>query len=138
MLKVKVYTDGACIGNPGPMGVGIMLECDGHRLKTGKYVGQGTNNRAEIIAVIEAFKTIKRKDIHVILHTDSQLVYGYLTEGWKAKKNKELVEEMKKLATQFAKFEVVKVKAHADDPLNNEVDKLARMAAKKKQNIVVK
>jgi len=132
--KVIVYTDGACPGNPGPMGIGFILRYNGHEIKVGRYIGEGTNNRAEILAVIEALKSIKRRDVHVVLHTDSQLVYGYLTQGWKVKKNKELVEEMKKLCREFAKFEVVKVKGHADNVANNEVDRLAREAARKKKD----
>ena len=132
MKKVIVYTDGACLSNPGPMGIGFILCYNGHEIKVGRYIGEGTNNRAEIWAVIEALKSIKKKDVHVILHTDSQLVYGYLTQGWKVKKNKELVEEMKRLCEEFARLEVVKVKGHADNAANNEVDRLARKAARKR------
>ncbi|AMM40697.1 ribonuclease H [Candidatus Desulfofervidus auxilii] len=134
MFKVTIYTDGACIGNPGPMGIGFILQCNGHQLKVARYIGEGTNNVAELTAVIEAFKAIKNKKVHAVLHTDSQLVYGFLKGTSKARALRHYAEEMKKLAAEFGKLEVVKVTAHADDTMNNTVDKLARKAAKTKKS----
>ena len=134
MLKVTIYTDGACIGNPGPMGIGFILQCNGHHLKVARYIGKGTNNVAELTAVIEAFKAIKNKKVHAVLHTDSQLVYGFLKGTSKARALRHYAEEMKKLAAEFGKLEVVKVTAHADDTMNNTVDKLARKAARAKKS----
>ena len=134
MFKVTIYTDGACIGNPGPMGIGFILQCNGHQLKVARYIGEGTNNVAELTAVIEAFKAIKNKKVHAVLHTDSQLVYGFLKGTSKARALRHYAEEMKKLAAEFGKLEVVKVTAHADDTMNNTVDKLARKAARSRKS----
>ena len=71
MFKVTIYTDGACIGNPGPIGIGFILQCNGHQLKVARYIGEGTNNVAELTAVIEAFKAIKKKSMESYTRTAS-------------------------------------------------------------------
>jgi len=135
MLKVTIYTDGACIGNPGPMGIGFILQCNGHQLKVARYIGEGTNNVAELTAVIAALSCLKHPEkTYVQLYTDSQWVVGVLSQNWKIKKNVKLAEKAKKLAAKFGKLEVVKVTAHGDDTMNNTVDKLARKAAKTKKS----
>ena len=88
MNKVVIYTDGACKGNPGPGGWGAILRADDGTEKElfGGEVAT-TNNRMEMMAVIEALSALKRP-CHVILHVDSQYVLKGMTEwlqGWKAK-----------------------------------------------------
>ena len=135
MFKVTIYTDGACLGNPGPMGIGFILQCNGHQLKVARYIGEGTNNVAELTAVIAALSCLKHPEkSHVRLYTGSQWVVGVLSQNWKIKKNVKLAEKAKKLAAKFGKLEVVKVTAHGDDTMNNTVDKLARKAAKTKKS----
>ena len=131
MFRVDAYTDGACSGNPGPGGVGVVLLCGEHRKEISRPLEQTTNNRAEIQAVIDALSCLHRPEkTEVTLHTDSQLVYGLLTRGWKAKANRELVAEMREFSQRCASFQAVKVKGHNDDTLNERADQLAREAVK--------
>ena len=127
MFKVSAYTDGACSGNPGPGGVGVVLLCAKHRKEISRPLGDSTNNRAEIQAVIDALRCLHRPEkTELTLYTDSQLVCGLLTQGWKAKANQDLVAEMRQLAQKCASFQAVKVKGHNGDPLNERADQLAR------------
>jgi len=86
--KIVIYTDGACKGNPGPGGWGALLRsADGIEKELFGGEAQTTNNRMEMMAVIEALSALKRP-CHVILHVDSQYVLKGMTEwlqGWKAK-----------------------------------------------------
>jgi ribonuclease HI len=87
MEKIEIFTDGACKGNPGPGGWGALLVIDGNEKEM--FGGQlnTTNNRMELMAVIEALNVLKRP-CDVVLHTDSQYVQKGITEwihGWKAR-----------------------------------------------------
>lgn len=137
-VYVEIYTDGSCLGNPGPMGIGIVLI----NLNTndiyeiGDYIGEGTNNVAEIKAVIFALQLLKDPgNTNVKLHIDSQLIEKFLTNKWKPTKNIELVQEMINLSKKFKKIEIVKVSAHKDVQFNNIADSLANTAAKKRTSI---
>ena len=131
-MKVEIWTDGACPGNPGPMGIGVVMRVNGNeQLRTiSRNLGYGTNNQAEILAVIHALRNLpcKIEEAEVTLHTDSQLIHGWLMLGWKVKANRELVGEMKCLAALCKSFKVVKVKGHAGDRHNELADHLARQA----------
>ena len=70
---VDIYTDGACSGNPGPGGWGALLRIDGKEKELSGYVAQTTNNRMEMMAVLEALRVLKRP-VSVRVHTDSQYV----------------------------------------------------------------
>ncbi|MDB5991031.1 MAG: rnhA [Herbaspirillum sp.] len=87
MDKVEIFTDGACKGNPGPGGWGAVLVAGGHEKELfGGELGT-TNNRMELLAVIEALKALSRP-CEVIVHTDSQYVQKGISEwihGWKAR-----------------------------------------------------
>jgi ribonuclease HI len=87
MDKVEIFTDGACKGNPGPGGWGAVLVAGEHEKELfGGELGT-TNNRMELLAVIEALKALSRP-CDVIVHTDSQYVQKGISEwihGWKAR-----------------------------------------------------
>ena len=87
MEKIEIFTDGACKGNPGTGGWGALLVVDGHEKELFGGELNTTNNRMELMAVIEALNALKRP-CEVILHTDSQYVQKGITEwihGWKAR-----------------------------------------------------
>lgn len=129
MFKVEIYTDGACSGNPGPAGVGAVLLCKDKRKEISKGIGHSTNNRAEIQAVIEALSALKHPEkTEVTLYTDSQLVSGLLQGTYKAKKNKDLVDKMTTLSANLRSLEVVKIRGHNGNPLNELAHSLARDA----------
>jgi ribonuclease HI len=140
-MRVDAYTDGACKGNPGPGGWGVILRSSdraGKPVEKELFGGEPstTNNRMELRAVIEALQALKRPcDVHV--HTDSQYVLKGMTEwlaGWKARgwktaskqsvKNVDLWQALD-LATSGHRIEWHWVKGHAGHPENERADALA-------------
>jgi ribonuclease HI len=137
--RVKVYTDGACSGNPGPGGWGAILMFNGREKELSGGERLTTNNRMELTAAIKALEALNRP-CAVDLYTDSQYLRLGVTEwlnGWKARgwrtadkkpvKNDDLWRRLDELRVghQIAWHWV---KGHADDPLNNRVDALAVQA----------
>ena len=138
MTGVHIYTDGACKGNPGPGGWGVLLKSG----ETEKELFGGepatTNNRMELMAVIRALEALKRP-CAVTLHVDSQYVLKGMTEwlaGWKAKgwrtaakqpvKNQELWQELDELVNRKGHaIEWRWVRGHNGDPGNERADELA-------------
>ena len=136
MHEVTIYADGACSGNPGPAGIGVVLVTGNRRKEISRPIGEGTNNIAEYSAAIEGLKALRdRSQCEVTLYTDSELVIGMLN-GWKAKIHVDLVEEMRSLARECAIFKAVHVKGHNGDELNEHCDRLAKAAAKKAAFVV--
>ncbi len=129
---IVVYTDGACSGNPGPAGSGVVLIWGKHRKEISRYLGTGTNNIAELVAIQIALETITNKNLPVKLHTDSSYSIGVLKQGWKAKKNQELIENIRQLVAQYPRLELIKVRGHHGVPENERADELARMAVERK------
>ncbi|MCP4602938.1 MAG: ribonuclease HI [Proteobacteria bacterium] len=128
---IVAYTDGACIGNPGPAGLGYVITFpDGRQIKRGEPLGQGTNNIAELTAIARVLDLIERPTDPVVIHTDSKYAIGVLILGWKAKANQKLIHQIKKNLARFPRLELRKVKGHAGVPENELVDDLARNAAK--------
>lgn len=122
-----VYTDGACTGNPGPAGLGVVILDGKERKELSEYLGHGTNNIAELMAIVRALEVVP-KDRTVIVHADSSYALGLLGKGWKAKANQEIVERMRALARQFSDLRLVKVAGHAGVSENERADQLARDA----------
>jgi ribonuclease HI len=131
--RVVIYTDGASSGNPGPSGIGIRLQYGAHVKEISRYIGHATNNIAELLAVKEALEAVHRKDLPVRLHTDSSYVHGLLTKGWKAHKNRDLVDEIRLLASKFENLELIKVAGHAGEEGNERADYLATSAIEKRK-----
>jgi ribonuclease HI len=129
---VCVYTDGACSGNPGPAGIGIVLRYKDQTKEISRYIGQGTNNIAELQAIKVGLEAVRNRSMPVIVFTDSNYAFGLLSQGWKAKMNTALVEEIRKLSTGFKQLRFVKVKGHAGHPENERADKLAVQAIQKR------
>lgn len=133
-----LYTDGASRGNPGPGGYGVLLLWNGHRKELSQGYKHTTNNRMELLAVIEGLKAIKKKEIPVTVFSDSQYVVNAVEKGWLdtwiktnfkgGKKNQDLWKEYYELAKGFT-IKFVWVKGHADNPYNNRCDQLATAAA---------
>jgi ribonuclease HI len=128
---VIVYTDGACTGNPGPMGIGVVIVDGKERREVSEYLGLGTNNIAELTAIERALELCP-KERTVLVHSDSAYALGLLGKDWKAKKNQELVARLRKLAAQFKDVRWVKVAGHAGVPENERCDQLAREAVERR------
>jgi ribonuclease HI len=127
-LPVVAYTDGACSGNPGPAGLGVVLRVGNVRRELSEYLGQATNNIAELTAILRAIEGVEPTSDPVVVHTDSQYAIGVLQKGWKAKANQELIEKLKARMRHFERLRLVYVKGHAGIPLNERADALARQA----------
>ena len=92
------YTDGACSGNPGPAGSGVVLVAPERQDARGlEYLGEATNNVAELTAILRAVEWIPAAARAIVVHTDSQYAIGVLQKGWKAKANGELVARAKRV-----------------------------------------
>jgi ribonuclease HI len=135
---LEIWTDGACSGNPGPMGIGVVIVDGTGREEISEYLGVGTNNIAELVAIergVEAsLKRIATTARRVRVHTDSSYAIGLLSKGWKAKANQELVERIRrKLASFPAALVFVKVAGHAGIPENERCDELARTAVERRR-----
>ena len=138
MNTVEIYTDGACKGNPGPGGWGVLLKSGSTEKEMYGGERETTNNRMEMLAVIMALEALKRP-CHVILHADSQYVLKGITEwltGWKARgwktaskqpvKNVDLWQRLDALVSGAGhKIDWRWVKGHDGDPGNERADALA-------------
>jgi ribonuclease HI len=129
---VIVYTDGACTGNPGPMGLGVVIVDGKKRKELSEYLGVGTNNIAELTAIERALEHCPR-DRTVVVHSDSAYALGLLGKNWKAKANQELVARLRKLAAEFEDVRWVKVRGHSGVPENERCDELATGAIANKR-----
>ncbi|MGN0824342.1 MAG: ribonuclease HI [Candidatus Coproplasma sp.] len=142
MKKVTIYTDGACSGNPGVGGWGAVLMYNGAERRISGAEDNTTNNRMELLAVINALECLK-EPCEVTLYSDSAYtvngflngwVYEWEKSGWKKADKKPVLNDdlWKRLLslTRTHKVEFVKVKGHADNEYNNVCDKLATDAVK--------
>ncbi|PRC91084.1 ribonuclease HI [Solimicrobium silvestre] len=136
MDQINIYTDGACKGNPGPGGWGALLVVGANEKELFGGEANTTNNRMELMAVIQALSALKRP-CHVTIHTDSQYVLKGITEwieGWKAKgwktaskapvKNVDLWQTLDAATTQH-QIEWRWVKGHSGHAGNERADQLA-------------
>ena len=138
MKEVIIYTDGACSGNPGPGGFGAVLCYGDHIREISGGEENTTNQRMELLAAIVALEQLKYP-CRVKLHSDSAYLINAFRQNWfknwqkngwlNSKKepvqNRDLWERLLELAARHS-IEWIKVKGHADDPLNNRCDELAR------------
>jgi ribonuclease HI len=124
---VEIWTDGACSGNPGPMGIGVVVIDGATRREKGEYLGVGTNNIAELTAIGRGIDLAGDGGRPMRVYTDSSYAIGVLSKGWKAKANQDLIAKLKR---QLAPLDVefVKVAGHAGVPENERCDELAREA----------
>jgi len=130
---IIIHTDGACSGNPGPAGIGVLLERGDEAIEHSEFIGEATNNVAELTAILRALEMLRPedKDAHVLLYTDSGWSLGVLIGGWKAKANLELIQQIKDRLANFSDVELLKVRGHAGQPGNEEADELATMAVRR-------
>lgn len=139
MTRVEAWTDGACRGNPGPGGWGVLLRSGEHERELWGADAHTTNNRMELMGAIKALESLKRA-CTIDLYTDSQYVRGGITEwmaGWKRNgwrtagkkpvKNQDLWQALDAAA---ARHDVRWhwVKGHSGHPENDRVDALANRA----------
>jgi ribonuclease HI len=132
---IHVWTDGACSGNPGPAGLGVVIVGDGpSQREISEYLGEATNNIAELTAILRGLESVTDKTRPVLVYSDSAYSIGLLTQSWKAKKNVELVTELREVCRRFSDLRFIKVLAHSGIPLNERVDQLAVGAISRRGN----
>ena len=141
MKKVKIFVDGACMGNPGPGGYAAILKYEDHVKEISGCEPNTTNNRMELKAVIVALKTLK-EPCHVILYTDSQYVVKGMTEWihswmkreWLTSNKKEVInKDLWQTLFELSKIHRIEwkwIKGHNKHPENERCDKLAKLAIK--------
>ena len=141
-IRDSIYTDGACSGNPGPGGWGVLIEIDNENIELSGGDRETTNNRMELMAAIKALEEID-KDYEITLYTDSNYVKDGITSwisnwkknNWKTAskkdvKNKELWMRLDE-AIKDKNISWVWVKGHAGNAGNEQADYLARSALEK-------
>lgn len=143
--EIVIYTDGSSRGNPGPGGYGVVLMYGGKRKELSAGYRHTTNNRMELLAVIEGLKALKKHDIAITIYSDSQYIVNAITKGWLnnwiktdfkgGKKNKDLWMQYYAVAKNL-QVKFVWVKGHADNPFNNRCDQLATQAADGKDLLI--
>ncbi len=129
--KICIYTDGASSGNPGPAGIGVLLRYGQSEKEISESIGIATNNVAELKAIEAGLGALKSTAIPVRIFTDSSYAYGVLMRDWKARKNQQLINNIKKAMARFKDLQLIKVKGHSGHRDNERVDFLARAAIKK-------
>ena len=143
MKKVDIYTDGACSGNPGMGGWGVVLIYSGHIKELSGYNNYTTNNRMELFSIIQGLKCLKEK-CSVTVYSDSAYAVDAINKGWVTKwensgwktadkgevKNRDLWTDLL-LTISGHEVEFVKVKGHSDNFYNNRCDEMARAEIKK-------
>ena len=143
MKHIEIFTDGACSGNPGPGGWGAILRYKGHEKELSGGEAETTNNRMELMAVIEALKALK-EPCEITLTSDSKYVCDAILKGWAVKwkknnwiksdkskaKNPELWDELRSLL-QKHKININWVRGHNGHPENERCDRLAEKKKKK-------
>ena len=141
MKKVEIFTDGACSGNPGPGGYGVILKYNGREKELSEGYKNTTNNRMELLAIIKGLEALK-EPCEVTVYSDSRYIVDAINKGWvrrwaandwkrnktETAKNIDLwIQLLKLLDRHRVKF--VWVKGHAGHPENERCDALAVRAA---------
>ena len=145
MDHITIYTDCSSKGNPGPGGFGAILMFGKHSKEISMGYRFTTNNRMELMAVLASLEALKKNDLPLTIHSDSQYVVKAINEGWLnnwiktgfkgGKKNKDLWVKYFQLSKKF-KIKIQWVKGHADNPYNNRCDELATTAADGKHLLI--
>jgi ribonuclease HI len=129
---IVIHTDGACSGNPGPAGIGVHIVRPDKITEISEFIGEGTNNVAELRAILRAIEELREdeRERQIHLYTDSGWSLGVLVGGWKAKKNVALIDKIKVRLPEFPNLELLKVKGHAGQDGNEDADALATKAVR--------
>lgn len=134
---IKIFTDGAAQGNPGPGGYGVVLQYAGNEKELAEGFRLTTNNRMELLAVIRGLQAIKKEGLPIVIYSDSKYVVDAVEKGWlwnwqkknfAKKANPDLWKEFIPLYTKY-KPKFVWIKGHAGHPENERCDQLAVAAA---------
>ena len=143
MEQIAVYTDGACSGNPGPGGWGVVLLYQDQRKELSGFVADTTNNRMELTAVIQGLSALKTNTVPVMIYTDSKYIVDAINQDWLTNwqkrgwrtaaktpvANRDLWEQLLELNKKFNPT-YHWVKGHSTNEFNNRCDEMAVQAIK--------
>ncbi|MGN6195398.1 MAG: ribonuclease HI [Ginsengibacter sp.] len=142
---IEIYTDGSSRGNPGPGGYGVILIWGEIQKELSQGYRLTTNNRMELMAVIKALEALKKTDLDLVIHSDSNYVVKAVMQGWLNKwiktnfkggiKNSDLWLRYYELSRQH-RIHFKWVKGHAENVMNNRCDQLATQAADGKNLLI--
>jgi len=136
---IKIYTDGAARGNPGPGGLGVVMLYGNHRKEISEGYAHTTNNRMELLAVIRGLEAIKWNNASVVIFTDSKYVadavnlkwvFGWEKKEFKKKKNPDLWRRFLELYRKY-NVQIEWIRGHSNIPDNERCDELAVEASKR-------
>ena len=139
-MQIQIYTDGACSGNPGPGGYGVVMLASDHRKELSEGFRLTTNNRMELLSVIVALEALKKENSQVTVFSDSRYVVdaiekkwlnGWIKKGFNKIKNPDLWLRYSRIAVKH-QVNFVWVKGHADNEHNNYCDQLAVTASRQR------
>ena len=137
---ILLYTDGSSRGNPGPGGYGVVLKYGSYRKELSQGFRLTTNNRMELLGVIEGLKAIKKREIPVKIYSDSSYVVNAVNNGWlkswvskdlSKKKNSDLWGLFLNVSQTFSSLEFIWIKGHAGHPENERWFRLAVEASQR-------
>ena len=131
-MLVNIWTDGACSGNPGPGGFAAILVAGERRKEVVGGKCETTNNEVELLAILAGLAALSSGPHEVVVHTDSQLAVGWLSNGWKRKAEhlRPILNHIDRLAANHnVSFEWVK--GHNGDRMNERADALAHGAVER-------
>ena len=137
---ILLYTDGSSRGNPGLGGYGVVLKYGLYRKELSQGFRLTTNNRMELLGVIEGLKAIKKREIPVKIYSDSSYVVNAVNNGWlkswvskdlSKKKNSDLWGLFLNVSQTFSSLEFIWIKGHAGHPENERCDRLAVEASQR-------
>ena len=139
-MEIKIYTDGACIGNPGPGGYGAVLLFKKHRKEISGGFRKTTNNRMELLAVILSLEAIKNSDFSITLYSDSSYVVNAVEKGWLTTWKKRGFTKIKnpdlwkRFLAVYQKHDIsfIWVRGHDGNVENERCDELAVLAYQEK------
>jgi ribonuclease HI len=129
---IQVWTDGGAAPNPGPSGAGVVIVDAGKQTEISQFLGEGTNQTAELSAILIGLSKLAMRDRPVVVYSDSAYSIGLLTQSWKAKANVELVEKLRSVCREFKDLRFVKVAGHSGVPLNERTDQLVGEAIRRR------
>ena len=132
--EVLVYADGACSGNPGPAGVGAVAMWADQMRELSEYIGEATNNIAELTGILRAVELAHELGRPLRLYTDSKYSIGVLTQGWKVKANKGLVAKVRQALDAHPDTKLFHVRGHQGVRLNEHADELAVRAVQSRES----
>lgn len=138
---MRIWTDGSCLGNPGPGGWAALLTYGGHERELSGGAPETTNNRMELLGAIEALETLQRpcevelwSDSKYVIDGITQWIAGWKRRAWKKVKNRDLWERLDEARARHS-VEWRWVKGHSGDPHNERVDRLAVAAAEAQKEL---